>query len=51
MRNYFATVRNNDFLLGRTPRSEAHASWKADLDFLLTTKGMKQVIEKTEAAA
>jgi hypothetical protein len=50
-REYFARAAENDFLTGRTPRSAEHANWKCDLDFLLTDKGMKQVIEKTEAAA
>lgn len=48
---YFTRARDNDFLMGRTRRSEEHAGWKCDLDFLLTEKGMKQVIEKTEAVA
>lgn len=48
---YFTRARDNDFLMGRTPRSEAHRNWQPDLDFLLTTKGLKQVIEKTQEAA
>lgn len=48
---YFARVTANDFLMGRTPRSAEHAGWKADLDFLLTERGLKQVIEKTQDAA
>jgi hypothetical protein len=49
--NYFARAAGNDFLMGRVARSAEHANWRCDLDFLLTDKGMKQVIEKTEAAA
>ncbi len=46
-RDYFDRARQNDFLMGRTPRSGEHANWRCDLDFLLTEKGMKHVIEKT----
>lgn len=44
---YFERARGNDFLMGRTQRSGAHAGWVCDFDFLLTEKGRKQVIEKT----
>lgn len=47
LRSYFARASENDFLMGRGPRSAEHAGWQCDLDFLLTDKGMKQVIEKT----
>jgi hypothetical protein len=50
-RRYFERARENDFLMGRTPRKGEHAGWQCDLDFLLTDKGMKQVIEKTREAA
>lgn len=49
--SYFERAAANDFLMGRTERSAEHKDWRCDLDFLLTDKGMKQVIEKTEAAA
>lgn len=48
-RDYFERARANDFLMGRTPRTGEHANWKCDLDFLLTERGMKHVIERTEA--
>lgn len=48
---YFARAAKNDFLTGRTPRGAGHENWQCDLDFLLTDKGMKQVIEKTLEAA
>lgn len=47
-RNYFGRASENDFLMGRTQRGGEHANWKCDLDFLLTEKGMKHVIEKTQ---
>lgn len=51
LRDYFERAANNDFITGRGQRSPEHANWRCDLDFLLTEKGMKHVIEKTEAAA
>jgi len=51
IRSYFARARENDFLMGRTERIGAHANWRCDFDFLLTEKGKKHVIEKTEVAA
>jgi hypothetical protein len=46
-RRYLERARDNDFLMGRSPRNGDHAGWECDLDFLLTDKGMKHVIEKT----
>lgn len=46
-RSYFERATENDFLMGRTNRTGEHANWRCDLDFLLTEKGMKHVIEKT----
>jgi hypothetical protein len=37
--------------MGRHEASGKHAGWRADFDFLLTEKGKKHVIEKTEVAA
>jgi hypothetical protein len=51
IRGYFARALENDFLMGRGGRSAEHAGWDCDLDFLLTDKGMKHVIEKTKEAA
>jgi uncharacterized protein YdaU (DUF1376 family) len=49
-RSYFVRARSNAFLMGRgAPRTGEHASWRCDLDFLLTERGMKHVIEKTAA--
>lgn len=44
---YFARARDNDFVMGRTQRGPGHENWRADFDFLLSSKGLKQVIEKT----
>jgi uncharacterized protein YdaU (DUF1376 family) len=51
VRRYFARAAANDFLMGRTGRVGDHANWRCDFDFLLTDKGMRHVIEKTEVAA
>lgn len=48
---YFGRAALNDWLTGRAPRSAGHSTWQCDIDFLLSDKGMKAVIEKTEAAA
>jgi hypothetical protein len=47
-RTYFERALRNDFLMGRGKRSEEHANWRCDFDFLLTEKGMRHVIEKTQ---
>jgi hypothetical protein len=51
LRDYFGRAADNDFLMGRTARSAEHSGWQCDIDFLLSEKGMKQVIEKTQVAA
>lgn len=51
LRDYFDRARDNDFLMGRNNRGGEHANWRCDLDFLLTDKGMKHVIEKTRETA
>lgn len=51
IRAYFARANDNDFLMGRHSHTGTHANWRADFDFLLTERGKKHVIEKTEAAA
>lgn len=51
IRGYFRRAAENDFLMGRGHRNAEHANWQCDIDFLLTDKGMKHVIEKTQAAA
>lgn len=45
---YFNRARDNDFLMGRNQQTGAHANWQCDLDFLLTEKGKRHVIEKTK---
>lgn len=51
IRDYFERARENDFLMGKTQRDGAHAKWRPDLEFMLSERGLRQVIERTEAAA
>ena len=51
IREYFELATHNDFLMGRGARGGDHANWKCDFDFLLTERGMRHVIEKTEVSA
>lgn len=46
-RAYFGRAAENDFLMGRGTRSAGHENWRCDLDFLLSDKGRRHVIEKT----
>lgn len=46
-RTYFERTRDNDFLMGRTPRAGDHANWRPDIEFLLKSQGLKHVLEKT----
>lgn len=50
-RLFFDRARASDFLMGRTSRSPGHEGWQCDLDYLLSDKGLKAVVEKTEVAA
>lgn len=50
-RDYFARAAENDFITGRLKPGAGHEGWRCDIDFLLTDRGLKQVIEKTEVAA
>lgn len=46
-RMYFERAAENDFVMGKTPKTRGHENWRADFDFLLTAAGFKQVMEKT----
>jgi hypothetical protein len=48
---YFEQARENDFLMGRVKPGNGHESWRCDIDFLLTDRGKKHVIEKSQEAA
>lgn len=51
LRSYFQRARENDFLMGRTPRTGEHANWKPDIEYLMKSQGLKQVLEKTNLEA
>lgn len=51
IRVYFGRARENDFVMARTARGAGHENWQASLDYLCTSRGLKQVIEKTKEAA
>lgn len=51
IRSYFERARENDFIMGRVPKMAGHEGWVCDIDYLISEKGMKQVIEKTGVAA
>ena len=48
---FFERARASDFLMGRSTRSAGHAGWVCDFDFLLGDKGLKAVVERTDAPA
>jgi hypothetical protein len=45
---YFDRARHNDFLMGRGSKAPGHEGWQCDFDFLLSEKGKKHVLEKTQ---
>lgn len=47
VRDYFTRARNNDFIMGRCPRPAEHKNWRCSIEFLLSSRGMKKVIEET----
>jgi hypothetical protein len=50
-RSYFELARENDFLMGKTQRDDKHKNWKPDIEFLMKSQGLKQVLEKTATEA
>lgn len=51
IKQFFARARDNQFLMGGGQREGAHAKWRADFEFLISERGIKHVIERTEVAA
>lgn len=51
IRGYFTRARDNDFLMGRGHKAPGHEGWQCDFDFLLSERGKKHVIEKTQVPA
>lgn len=50
-RKYFDRARSNDFIMGRGSRSAEHANWRCSIEYLLSSRGMKKVIEETQEVA
>lgn len=48
VRDYMARARNNDFIMGRGTRSAEHQNWRCSIEYLLSSRGMKKVIEETK---
>lgn len=48
---YFRRAAENDFVAGRSKPGPGHEGWRADLEYLLSKRGLKQVIEKTQERA
>lgn len=46
VRSYFEMVRESDFLMGRSARTEAHRNWRPDIDYLVSERGIRMVVEK-----
>jgi hypothetical protein len=51
VRGYFNHARDNDFVMGRTGRTGAHAGWQCSIDYLTTDRGIRQVLEMTAVSA
>jgi len=44
-RKFFEVVREDDFLMGRTPPGKGHESWRCTIDHLLSPNGFRSVYE------
>lgn len=44
---YFERARLSDLIMGQVPRNDGSKPWKGDLEYLLSNRGKKRVIEKT----
>lgn len=47
IRSYFERAKENDFVMGRTPKAKGHEGWEAGFDYLISEPGRIQVVEKT----
>lgn len=50
-RDYMNRARNNDFIMGRGQKSPEHQNWVCSIEYLLSSRGMKKVIEETKDSA
>ncbi len=49
-RAYFERARSNDFIMGRGVRAPEHKNWRCSIEYLLSSRGMKKVLEETREA-
>ena len=53
-RRFFEAVGENDWAMGRSGRGKGHENWECDIDYLLSIKGFRKIIEsdgRTKVAA
>lgn len=48
---YFGVVRGIDWMMGRGQRSAAHSTWRADIDYLTSTRAWAKVIDASGSDA
>lgn len=48
VRDFMTRARNNDFIMGRGQKSPDHQNWVCSIEFLLSSKGIKKVVEETK---
>lgn len=51
IREYMGRARDNDFIMGRGQRSPEHQNWRCSIEYLLSSRGLKKVIEETRDKA
>jgi hypothetical protein len=44
-RRFFTAVSENDWAMGRAGRGRGHENWECDIDYLLSVKGFRRIIE------
>lgn len=49
-RRFFEAVADDDWLMGRTTRSQGHEGWECSIDYLLSPKGFRKVFESAGRA-
>jgi uncharacterized protein YdaU (DUF1376 family) len=48
-RDYFGQARESDFIMGRGKRSPEHKNWRCSIEYLLSSRGIKKILEETQA--
>jgi hypothetical protein len=49
-RRFFTAVSENDWAMGRSRRSNGHENWECNIDYLLSPKGFRRIIESSGRA-